>query len=292
MMILKASSPRGVKMKKYIYLPILLLLSIGLMACDQKTESHNMTTDSKTDKKEIVVGLPPSMHNIMMERLVKPELEKLGYTVKLVNFSSLRDSDTALVEGAIDLNAAQHQAYLDVYNKETGNDLVSLVHIPSISAAIFSEKHKSIDAVAEGQVVAIPNDPSNTSRALILLEKLNWITFKPGIDLGKASILDIADNKYNLQFKPVLSELMPRMLSDVDFAIMPGGVAWMSKVPSEYSLVKEQLSPELELMVVVKKQDVNTQWAQDVKKLYQSEQLKTFLAEDPDAKGRFIWPQK
>jgi len=277
-------------MKKYLYLPVLLLLSFILMACDNASDKSSAT--NTVDKKEIVVGLPPSMHNIMMERLVKPELEKMGYTVKLMNFSSLRDSDTAIVEGAIDLNAAQHQAYLDVYNKETGNDLVSLVHIPSISAAVFSKNHKSINDVANGQTVAIPNDPSNTSRALILLEKLNWITFKPGTNLGTASLLDIAENKYNLQFKVVLSELIPRMLDEVDFAVMPGGVAWMSKVPAEYALYQEQLSPELELMVVVRKADVNTQWAQDVKTLYQSQQLRTFLETDPDAKGRFIWPQQ
>lgn len=277
-------------MKKYLYLPLLLVFGFVLASCDQK--SNDTAQATQTDKKEIVVGFPPSMHNIMMERLVKPELEKLGYTVKLVNFSSLRDSNTALVEGSIDLNTAQHQAYLNVYNKETGNDLVSLVHIPSISAAVFSENHKSLDDVANGQSVAIPNDPSNTARALILLQKLNWITFKEGTNLGTASVLDIDQNKYNLQFKVVLSELIPRMLGEVDFGIMPGGTAWMSKVPASYSLYQEQLSPQLELMAVVRKEDVNTKWAQDVKKLYQSEQLKKFLEEDPDAKGRFVWPQE
>ncbi len=275
-------------MKKYIYFPILLLLSLVLVACDKTSEESAL---ANSNKKEIVVGMPPSMHNIMMERLVKPELEKLGYTVKLMNFSSLRDSNTAIAQGAIDLNAAQHQAYLNVYNEETSNDLVSLVHIPSISAAVFSKNHKTINDVAKGQIVAIPSDPSNTSRALILLEKLNWITLKKEANLGTVSLLDIADNKYKLQFKVVLSELMPRMLDEIDFAIMPGGVAFMSKVPPEYTLYQEQLSPELELMVVIRKEDINTKWAQDVKKLYQSPQLKNFLDTDPDAKGRFTWPQ-
>lgn len=276
-------------MKKYIYIPILLLFSLILVACDQKSETS--TTSAQTEKKEIRVGMPPSMHNILMERVVKPELEKLGYSVTLINFSSLRDANTALVEGSIDLNAAQHQAYLDVYNKETGNDLVSLVHIPSISAAIFSKKHPTVDGVAKGQIVVIPNDPSNAARSLILLQKLNWISFKEGTNLGTASLLDIAENRYDLQFKAVQSELIPRMLDEIDFAVMPGGVAWMSKVDPSYALLLEQLSPELELMVVVKKENLNAQWALDVKKLYQSEQLKTFITDDPDAKGRFIWPQ-
>lgn len=276
-------------MRKYLYMPFLLILGLSLIGCDQKSSSEKST---HIEKKEIIVGLPPSMHNILMERVVKPELEKKGYTVKLVNFSSLRDANTALVEGSIDMNAAQHQAYLDVYNKETNNDLVSLVHIPSISAALFSQSHNSINEIDSNQTIAIPNDPSNTARALLLLQKLDWISLKPEIQSGTANLNDIAENKYNLKFKLVLSELIPRILSEVDYAIMPGGVAWLSEVPADNVLVQEQLSPNLELMVVVKKENLATQWAKDVKQLYQSEQLKKFINEDPEAKGRFIWPQQ
>ena len=276
-------------MRRIFNLAILMLSCLFLFGCEQKSNSEQA---NKTDKKEIVVGLPPSMHNILMERVVKPELEQKGYTVKLVNFSSLRDSNTALVEGSIDMNAAQHQAYLDVYNKETNNDLVSLVHIPSISAALFSQSHRSVNEIAPNQIIAIPNDPSNTARALLLLQKLNWITLKPDTKSGTANINDIAENKYDLKFRLLLSEIIPRTLGEVDYAIMPGGVAWLSKIPADNVLFQEQLSPNLELMVVVKKENLNTAWAKDVKALYQSDALKRFINEDPDAKGRFIWPQQ
>lgn len=276
-------------MRRIFNLAILMLSCLFLFSCEQKS---NPEQANKTDKKEIVVGLPPSMHNILMERVVKPELEQKGYTVKLVNFSSLRDSNTALVEGSIDMNAAQHQAYLDVYNKETNNDLVSLVHIPSISAALFSQSHRSVNEIAPNQIIAIPNDPSNTARALLLLQKLNWITLKPDTKSGTANINDIAENKYDLKFRLLLSEIIPRTLGEVDYAIMPGGVAWLSKIPADNVLFQEQLSPNLELMVVVKKENLNTAWAKEVKALYQSDVLKRFINEDPDAKGRFIWPQQ
>ena len=276
-------------MRRIFNLAILMLSCLFLFGCEQKSNSEQA---NKTDKKEIVVGLPPSMHNILMERVVKPELEQKGYTVKLVNFSSLRDSNTALVEGSIDMNAAQHQAYLDVYNKETNNDLVSLVHIPSISAALFSQSHRSVNEIAPNQIIAIPNDPSNTARALLLLQKLNWITLKPDTKPGTANINDIAENKYDLKFRLLLSEIIPRTLGEVDYAIMPGGVAWLSKIPADNVLFQEQLSPNLELMVVVKKENLNTAWAKEVKAIYQSDVLKRFINEDPDAKGRFIWPQQ
>lgn len=276
-------------MRRIFNLAILMLSCLFLFGCEQKS---NPEQANKTDKKEIVVGLPPSMHNILIERVVKPELEQKGYTVKLVNFSSLRDSNTALVEGSIDMNAAQHQAYLDVYNKETNNDLVSLVHIPSISAALFSQSHRSVNEIAPNQIIAIPNDPSNTARALLLLQKLNWITLKPDTKSGTANINDIAENKYDLKFRLLLSEIIPRTLGEVDYAIMPGGVAWLSKIPADNVLFQEQLSPNLELMVVVKKENLNTAWAKEVKALYQSDVLKRFINEDPDAKGRFIWSQQ
>ena len=276
-------------MRRIFNLAILMLSCLFLFGCEQKSNSEQA---NKTDKKEIVVGLPPSMHNILMERVVKPELEQKGYTVKLVNFSSLRDSNTALVEGSIDMNAAQHQSYLDVYNKETNNDLVSLVHIPSISAALFSQSHRSVNEITPNQTIAIPNDPSNTARALLLLQKLNWITLKPDTKSGTANINDIAENKYDLKFRLLLSEIIPRTLGEVDYAIMPGGVAWLSKIPADNVLFQEQLSTNLELMVVVKKENLNTAWAKDVKALYQSDALKRFINEDPDAKGRFIWPQQ
>jgi len=278
-------------MNKYIYLPLLSLLSLFLIGCDQKSDSNINATQGI--KQEIKVGMTPSMHNILMEKIIKPRLEEVGYQVKLVNFSSLRDSDTALAEGSIDLNAAQHQAYLDTYKRETKNDdLVSLVHIPSISAAIFSIKHASVDDVKKEQIVAIPNDPSNAARALIMLQKLNWITLKNDINLGAASILDISENKYDLKFRVVQSELIPRMLSEVDFAVMPGGIAWMSKIDTKYAIYYEQLSPNLEILVAVKQQNLNTPWAQEVKRLYQSDEMKQFITEDSDAKGRFIWPQE
>jgi D-methionine transport system substrate-binding protein len=103
---------------------------------------------------------------------------------------------------------------------------------------------------------------------------------------------DIVENKYHLKFKTLLSEIIPRILGEVDYAIMPGGVAWLSKVPVDNLIVQEELSPDLELMVVIKKENLNSQWAKDVKQLYQSDVLKKFIKEDPQAKGRFIWPQQ
>ena len=272
-------------MKKYLYSVMALVIATIITACGQQG-----TTDA-VEKKVLKVGMPPSAHNILVEKIVKPQLEKEGYTVELLNFSTLRDANGALVDGGIDFHTAQHQAYLNVYNRETGNDLVSLVHTPSIPAFIYSIKQATLDNVKDKDVVLIPNDPSNAARAYALLAKIGWININPDSELAVLTQKDILDNPYNLEFKEVDSALIPRLLEEIDYGIMPGGVALLAGIGSEYALAYETFLPDLELLVTVKREDVNTAWAKDVKESFQSEQLRDFIENDPEIKGRFIWPE-
>lgn len=263
----------------------IIALGLTLAACGQND------TTSVSDKKELRIGMPPSAHNVLVEKVVKPQLEKEGYTIKLINFSSLRDANTGLVEGGIDLHTAQHQAYLDVYRRETGNDLVSIVHTPSIPAFLYSTKQTSLDAIKEGDTILIPNDPSNAARSYALLAKIGLIGFEPDAELAALTEKDIVDNPKNLQFKEVDSALIPRLLDEIDYGIMPGGVAWLGGISADHALAHETFLPELELMVTVRKADEETKWAQDVKKAFQSDEMREFIDSDPEMKGWFVWPQ-
>lgn len=162
-------------MKKYLYSGLSVILSVFIAAC-------GASDNADADKRTLKVGLPPSAHNVLVEKVVKPQLEKEGYVVELLNFNTLRDANGALVDGGIDFHTAQHQAYLNVYNRETGNDLVSLVHTPSIPAFIYSTQQTSLDAVKNNDVVLIPNDPSNAARAYALLAKVGWIELEEGLN--------------------------------------------------------------------------------------------------------------
>ncbi len=272
-------------MRKYLYPVMALALGAILAACGQQDSTE------VAEKKVLKVGMPPSAHNVLVEKVVKPQLEKEGYTVELLNFSTLRDANGALVDGGIDFHTAQHQAYLNVYNRETGNDLVSLVHTPSIPAFIYSVKQTTLDNVKDKDVVLIPNDPSNTARAYALLAKLGWISVNPDTELAVLTKKDITDNPYNLEFKEVDSALIPRLLEEIDYGIMPGGVALLAGIGSEHALAHETFLPDLELLVTVKREDVNTPWADDVKESFQSQELRDFIENDPEIKGRFIWPE-
>lgn len=284
MLYMKLKSKNGVSMKKYIYPIMAAILSFLLVACGQGA-------DQSADKKTLKVGLPPSAHNVLVEKVVVPQLEKQGYTVELMNFNGLRDANEALISGGIDFHTAQHQAYLNVYNRETKSDLASLVHTPSIPAFIYSIKQTNLDNVKDKDQVLIPNDPSNTARAYALLAKVGWIEVNPEVDIAILTQRDITNNPYNLAFKEVDSALIPRLLQEIDYGIMPGGVALLAGIGSEHALAHETFLPDLELLVTVKKADLETTWAKDVKKSFQSDEMKTFIETDPEIKGRFIWPE-
>lgn len=270
-------------MKKYGYPLITLLIGLVLTACGQQTDTD--------EKKELRVGMPPSAHNVLVEKVVKPELEAQGYKVTFRNFSSLRDANTALVEGGIDFHTAQHQAYLNVYNKETGQDLVSIVHTPSIPAFIYSIKQKSLDNIKQGGSVLIPNDPSNAARSYALLQKLGWIELNNDVDLAVVTQQDITSNPKNLQFTEVDSALIPRLLDEIDYGIMPGGVALLAGIGSDNALAHETFLPDLELMVTVQKKDEAAPWVKDVQAAFKSDDMRTFIETDPEVKGWFIWPE-
>lgn len=271
-------------MKRYVKWLGVALIGLVIAACGNSEQDD-------ANKKVLRVGMPPSAHNVLVEKVVKPQLEADGYKVEFLNFSTLRDANTALVEGGIDFHTAQHQAYLDVYNRETGQDLVSIVHTPSIPAFIYSVKQNSLDNVKQNDTVLIPNDPSNMARSYTLLAKIGWIKVNPNADIATLTQKDIIENPLNLQFKEVDSALIPRLLDEIDYGVMPGGVALLAGIGSEHALAHETFLPSLELMVTVKAKDANTQWAQDVKKAFQSNEMRQFIENDPESKGWFIWPE-
>lgn len=270
-------------MKRYIKWLSIALVGIILTACGNDQDAG--------DKKVLRVGMPPSAHNVLVEKVVKPQLEAEGYTIEFLNFSTLRDANTALVEGGVDFHTAQHQAYLDVYNRETGQDLVSIVHTPSIPAFIYSIKQDSLDNIQSGESVLIPNDPSNMARSYALLDKIGWIKVDPNADIATLTQKDIIENPKNLQFKEVDSALIPRLLDEIDYGVMPGGVALLAGIGSEHALAHETFLPSLELLVTVKAKDANTAWAKDVKKAFQSDEMRQFIENDPESKGWFVWPE-
>jgi len=192
---------------------ILAFASLALAGCGNS--SSNSTKPAET-KKEIKIGATAGPHAEVAEAVAK-EAQKQGLNVKVVEFTDYITPDKALANGDIDLNSYQHKPFLDNFNKQNGSDLISIGKTILMRMGVYSDKIKDVKDIKEGGIVAIPNDPTNGGRGLVLLEKAGLIKLKDGVGF-KATIADIAENPKNLQFKELEAAQLPRSLADVDAA--------------------------------------------------------------------------
>lgn len=268
-------------MKKNIINKLLIgltigVLSIGLIGCGNSSQSNTNLQEKKT----LIIGVSPGPYNELFDEAVKPILEKQGYEIKSVEFSDLLQSEVALTEGSVDFNVAQHTAYAENYNKENNGNLVPIVHIPTVPAGIFSDKHKSLDEIKEGSKVAIPKDPSNVARAFRLLAKAGWIKLDESANPTTLTINDIAENVHRIDIIEMESSQIPRALPDLDYGIIPGSVVYSSKMDAEKSLLSEDVSKELELVAVVSEKNKDSKWAKDIVAAYKSDEFKSYIKEN------------
>ena len=233
-----------------------------------------------TEKTNIVMGISPGPYSDLFISAVEPVLKQEGYTVKHVDFTGLLESDIAINEGSVDFNVDQHTAYLKAFNAQRGADLTSLVRIPTVAAAIFSTRHNSLNDVQPHTKVAIPQDPSNASRAYRLLEKAGWIRIQQGANPVLLTRNDIAENIKQIDIIEMDSANIPRTLQDMDYGVIPGSVAYASKVEQDKALLREDLIDDLYLVVAVKSGNENTKWAQDIQRAYHSNDFKQYMKEN------------
>ena len=155
----------------------------ALTACGGSTSSSDSSAAANTgdSDKVITVGATPTPHAEILNA-AKDALEAEGYTLKVVEFTDYVQPNTALVDGDLDANYFQHTPYLNNFNKENGTDLVAAFDMHYEPFGIYAGKTASIEELADGASVAIPNDGSNETRALLLLQDAGLIKLKDGID--------------------------------------------------------------------------------------------------------------
>lgn len=261
-------------MNKIIYFVLFCLVTTGLIACS-KTQQDS--TAASTTKKELVFGASAMPYSTVFEQGIKPILEKQGYTIKTMNFSTLEVNNQSVNNGQVDFNLDQHTAYLNVFNREKGTHLYPLVHIPTIPAAIYSDKYASFQQAPNGATVLIPSDPANTSRALRILTDNHFIQLKSGTNPILATSRDIVSNPKQLKIKEMDSVMIPRTLGEVDFGFASGGIAYQSKLDPKKAVLREKVIPEMEMVVTINEKNKDTQWAKDLKAAYQSPEFEQFM---------------
>jgi D-methionine transport system substrate-binding protein len=222
------------------------------------------------DPKEIVIGTSAGPYADQVRLGIKPILEKQGYKVRIVEFNDYIQPNFALAEGALDANVFQHVTYLTRFAAQHKLALSELVKVPTAPIAIYSRRHKSLDAVKQGSTVALPNDPTNQARALVMLDQLGWIKLRPGIDPIRASERDVAANLKGIRLLPLEAAQLPRALQDADFAFVNGNYALASGLKLRDALRTEAISPAYANLVAVKTADRDKPFARALVAAYHS----------------------
>ncbi|MCL1958999.1 MAG: MetQ/NlpA family ABC transporter substrate-binding protein [Spirochaetes bacterium] len=197
------------------------------------------------------VGATPVPHAELLN-LIKDDLAAQGITLKVVEFTDYVQPNVALIAGDIDANFFQHIPYLET-NSEWSAKLVSAFGVHVEPFGLYSTKHKNINDLPNGAVIAIPNDPSNGGRALLLLQSRGLITLKSGVGLT-ATPRDITGNPKSFRFRELEAAQLPRSLQDVDAATINGNYALGAGFnPLKDSLIIEGAdSPYVNIVVVQK----------------------------------------
>ncbi len=222
------------------------------------------------DARNIVIGTSAGPYADQIKLGIKPILEKQGYRVKVIEFNDYIQPNFALAEGALDANVFQHIVYLNKFAADNKLALSPLVTIPTAPIAIYSKKHRKLADVREGATVALPNDPTNQARALVLLDQLGWIKLRPNVDPVRASERDVRDNLKKIKLVPLEAAQLPRALQDTDFAFVNGNYALASGLKLSDALVTEKISANYVNLVAVRTGDKDKQFARDLAAAYRS----------------------
>lgn len=197
-----------------------------LAACGSDDAASGSTAGSTAAEETVTltVGASPSPHAVILEDYAAPLLAEQGIQLEVEQYTDYIQPNKDTSNGTIDANYFQHIQYLTDYNEENGTDLVNVGAIHFEPMAVFAGRSTDIDGIADGATIAVPNDPTNEGRALLLLQDLGLITLDEGAGVT-ATPNDIAENPHNLEFSEQEAAALPRTKDDVDFAVINGNYA-------------------------------------------------------------------
>ncbi|MDD5931846.1 MAG: MetQ/NlpA family ABC transporter substrate-binding protein [Oscillospiraceae bacterium] len=256
--------------KKYLSLALALVLCLSLAACGSKKKETTLT-----------VAASPTPHAEILEQCV-PILAEQGITLVVNEYSDYVIPNTAVEDGEEDANYFQHVPYLDDFNAERGTHLVSVAGVHVEPMGIYAGKTTSLDALPDGATVAVPNDPTNEGRALLLLESQGLIKLKDSSNLASTP-KDIAENPKNLEFKEMEAKTIPSVTTEVDIAVINSNYALGAGLnPVKDSLAIESADSPYVNVLVVKEGNEKNEAIQALVEALHSDTIRDFIEEKYD----------
>lgn len=227
---------------------------------------------------KLVVAATPIPHAEILE-LIKPTLAKEGVDLEIKVFTDYVQPNVQVAEKHLDANYFQTKPYLDNFNKGKGTNLVTVVGVHVEPFGGYSKKVTKLADLKDGATVAIPNEGSNSGRALLLLQKAGLITLKDPTN-ALATPKDIVKNDKHLKFKELESAMLPRVLDQVDLDMINTNYALEAGLnPAKDALVIEGADSPYVNFLVARPDNQNSDAIQKLAKALTSPEVKAFIAE-------------
>ena len=237
--------------QKILALVLALVLSLSFAACAAKTETAASTETASTEtasdetasdavesKGTITVAASPTPHAEILAQAA-PILAAEGWTLEVKEFQDYVQPNNVVESGEFDANYFQHIPYLENFNEEQGTHLVNAGGIHYEPFGIYPGTKSSLDDIAEGDTIAVPNDTTNEARALLLLQDNGILKLKDGAGLT-ATVLDIEENPYNVEILELEAAQVPRVKDEVAYVVLNGNYA----LDAGFSVAKDSLAYE------------------------------------------------
>lgn len=255
-----------------IFSLILVLLFVG---CDNGSNDTSISGNNK-----IKVGATPIPHAKILYN-IKDDLKKQGIDLEVVEFSDYILPNLALNDGSLDANFFQHQPYLDKMNADKNLSLKSIANVHIEPIGLYSKKYQKIEDLKDGSLIAMPNDPTNSGRAFILLHDNGIIKLRDPNNLY-SSELDIIENPKKLKFKLLDAAMLPRVVDDVDVAIINSNYALQAGMKAKDAILLEDSKSPYVNVLAVRESDVNNPLILKLKETLLSNKTKDFINQTYD----------
>ena len=286
-------------MKKKLLSGILAgVLAVGVLAgCTSKAEENTKTQDNAAaateaagdpaaeSKGTIKVAASATPHAEILAA-AKPILAEQGWDLEVTEFDDYVLPNEVVESGEMDANYFQHVPYLDSFNEEKGTHLVEVGKIHYEPFGIYPGTKADLGEIADGDVIAVPNDTTNEARALLLLQDNGIITLKDGAGL-EATVNDIAENPYNIKIEELAAESVARVTDEVAYVVLNGNYA----LQAGFSVAKDALAYEKSdseaaktyvNVIVVKEGNEDNEGVKALVDVLKSDEIKKFINDKYD----------
>ena len=267
-------------MKKWLALAATAVLGASLLisGCGSSTNDASSSSAGGSKAEVLKVAANPVPHAEILNQ-IKPLLAKEGVDLQIIEFTDYIQPNMALSSHEVDANFFANVPYQNNFNKDHGTNFVSFAPVHIETLAIYSQKIKDLKDLPNGAKVAIPSDPTNSARALLLLQSAGLVTLKDPTGLTNTPF-DVTSNPKNIQITELEAAQIPRSIQDLDAAVINANYALPAGLnPTKDGLFVEKADSPYANLLSVNPGDENKPAIQKLAKALQSPEVKKFIEE-------------